>query len=455
MAGARAAGARIVGRTNLHELALGVTGINPWYGTPVNPLDPPRVPGGSSSGSAVAVATGEADVAYGSDTGGSIRIPAACCGTAGLKTTWGRIPLRRGVAAVAQLRHGRARWPATLPAWCAGMELLEPGFAVAETTGVAIGRLRPPADPLIDAAVDQALHDAEWPVLELDAPEWDRATADAGLLLVVEAWESNRDLVARDPDGIGTDVRERLLSGARSTRPRSPRPGPGSGPGQPPLARAARAGRLSRHAHADHLPAPPRRREASCWWRRCTLPVNLAGFPALSLPVPTGGPLPASIQVIGPAAQRGAAAGGRRLVGVSRRRRLTLVARRRRRRRTCAVAGPGPGRWRPGGGAPPRGARTSTRPASPASCRATISSEWPADLDLDPPVRSDRRPSHQPRAEHVAQDVHGPGVGPDVRPGRRTLVVERGHDGAPGRGQIEALGPLHRLTGRAPPSGRG
>ena len=50
LAGARAAGARIVGRTNLHELALGVTGVNPWFGTPVNPLDPSRVPGGSSSG---------------------------------------------------------------------------------------------------------------------------------------------------------------------------------------------------------------------------------------------------------------------------------------------------------------------------------------------------------------------------------------------------------------------
>src|SRR6202044_2074107 len=93
LAGARAAGARIVGRTNLHELALGVTGVNPWFGTPVNPLDPARVPGGSSSGSAVAVAPGEADVAYGSDTGGSVRIPSACCGTAGLKTTWGRISL--------------------------------------------------------------------------------------------------------------------------------------------------------------------------------------------------------------------------------------------------------------------------------------------------------------------------------------------------------------------------
>ena len=63
-AGGPPGGARIVGRTNLHELALGVTGVNQWYGTPVNPLDPP-FPGGSSSGSAVAVATGEADVGSG------------------------------------------------------------------------------------------------------------------------------------------------------------------------------------------------------------------------------------------------------------------------------------------------------------------------------------------------------------------------------------------------------
>jgi len=63
LAGARAAGARIVGKTNLNELAYGASGVNEHFGTPVNPLDPSRVPGGSSSGSAVAVADGEADVA--------------------------------------------------------------------------------------------------------------------------------------------------------------------------------------------------------------------------------------------------------------------------------------------------------------------------------------------------------------------------------------------------------
>src|SRR5215469_16145791 len=93
LAGARAAGAVIVGKANLHELAYGGAGFNEWFGTPVNPLNPELLPGGSSSGSAVAVADGEAEVAYGSDTGGSVRIPSAFCGITGLKTTHGRISL--------------------------------------------------------------------------------------------------------------------------------------------------------------------------------------------------------------------------------------------------------------------------------------------------------------------------------------------------------------------------
>src|SRR5207302_10554380 len=93
LAGSRAAGARIVGKANLHELAMLPIGTNPWFGSPVNPLDPDLIPGGSSSGSAVAVAAGEADVAIGSDTGGSVRVPSACCRTAGLKTTHGRVSL--------------------------------------------------------------------------------------------------------------------------------------------------------------------------------------------------------------------------------------------------------------------------------------------------------------------------------------------------------------------------
>ena len=84
----RAAGAAIVGRTNMSEFAFSGVGVNPHFGTPANPADPatPRIPGGSSSGAAVSVATGAAFIGLGSDTGGSIRIPAALCGIVGFKT---------------------------------------------------------------------------------------------------------------------------------------------------------------------------------------------------------------------------------------------------------------------------------------------------------------------------------------------------------------------------------
>ena len=93
----RAAGAVVFAKANMHEFGIQPTGVNPWHGTPVNPWDPQRVPGGSSSGSAVAVASGIAPVALGSDAGGSIRIPAAINGLVGLKPTYGAVP-QEGVA---------------------------------------------------------------------------------------------------------------------------------------------------------------------------------------------------------------------------------------------------------------------------------------------------------------------------------------------------------------------
>jgi aspartyl-tRNA(Asn)/glutamyl-tRNA(Gln) amidotransferase subunit A len=87
-----AAGAVVVGKANLHEFAWGVTSQNPWYGTVQNPRHPGRTTGGSSGGNAAALAAGLCDIGIGTDTGGSVRLPASCCGVVGLKPSWGRIP---------------------------------------------------------------------------------------------------------------------------------------------------------------------------------------------------------------------------------------------------------------------------------------------------------------------------------------------------------------------------
>ena len=92
----KAAGAVILGKLNMHEFAFGATGVNPHYGPVRNPWDTARMSGGSSSGSGAAVAAGECPAALGTDTGGSVRIPASLCGVVGLKPTYGRVS-RRGV----------------------------------------------------------------------------------------------------------------------------------------------------------------------------------------------------------------------------------------------------------------------------------------------------------------------------------------------------------------------
>ena len=297
LAGLRAAGARIVGRTNLHELALGVTGINPWFGTPVNPLDPSLAPGGSSSGSAVAVATGEADVAYGTDTGGSIRIPAACCGICGLKTTIGRIPVD-GVRPLSPSMDTIGPMAVDVAGLILGMQLLEPGFAIAADAGSPrVGRVRVPAAPEIDDAVTAALRATSWEVTELDPAEWGAATKATGPLLVNEAYQTNKDLLERDADRISPDVAARLDSGRNVT------------PGQLAAATEARerwqvtlAALFGRFdllvTPVLTIPPPPLDRATDLLESRCTLPVNLAGVPALALPVPARGPLPASIQLV-------------------------------------------------------------------------------------------------------------------------------------------------------------
>jgi amidase len=304
MAGARAASAAIVGKANLHELAFGGAGVNEWYGTPVNPLDPELLPGGSSSGSAVAVAEGSADYAYGTDTGGSVRIPSAFCGLAGLKTTYGRISLD-GVWPLAPSFDTVGPIARDVAGLAAAMALLEPGFAAGSSPLTRIGRIRPSAegtDPRVDAAVDAALERSGLQVCELELPEWPAALIHTFVLLDGEAAVVNAPLLA-DPasDGkISADVRARLEQGATVT------------PEQVSQARVfqrswqAQWAALLSSVDAIALPTvaffpPPLAEARQRYFTQLTAPVNLAGLPALALPVPSEHRLPASLQLVGPA----------------------------------------------------------------------------------------------------------------------------------------------------------
>jgi aspartyl-tRNA(Asn)/glutamyl-tRNA(Gln) amidotransferase subunit A len=176
----RGAGAIILGKLNLHEFAYGPEGINLHYGTPWNPWDPEthRLPGGSSSGAGAAVAAGLAAAAIGSDTGGSIRIPAACCGTVGLKPTYGRVSRTGGVPLSWSLDHfgplaRSAVDAATVLAAIAGTDPSDattagqppvdlPGKVEESISGLQLGLLHEyveQCDPAVQTALQQAVRD--------------------------------------------------------------------------------------------------------------------------------------------------------------------------------------------------------------------------------------------------------------------------------------------------------
>jgi len=303
VATARAAGARIVGKTSLTELCWSASGINQWSGTPVNPRDPRRVPGGSSSGSAVAVARGEADIAFGTDTGGSIRIPAACCGVVGLKTAWGRVPLK-GVYPLAPSLDTVGPLGPDVATVEAGMRLMLPGFTVPDMGGLVAGRIEVDADdvdPAVTAAVDRALALAGVTVRRATTWNFRPAVDAAGVLIDAGGFKANAYLMPYI-DQLSPHVQRNLERGARLRRPA--------------VADAERAGEEVRARFAALLAdfpvlvmptlagQPPLLGHRGIMLTLLTAPVNLAGLPALSLPVPAPDGVIASLQVIGESEER-------------------------------------------------------------------------------------------------------------------------------------------------------
>ncbi len=306
VASAREGGARIAGKTGLTELCWSASGINHWTGTPANPRDPRRIPGGSSTGSAVAVATGEADVAFGTDTAGSVRIPAACCGVAGLKTAHGRVPVK-GVYPLAPSLDTVGPLGADMAALELGMRLLEPGFLIPGPPGeLTAARLTVPdelgeAEPAVQAAVDRALAAAG--IAVRDVPGWDADAVRSAVSVLIDAegFRSNAYLMPYLKH-LSPHIQRNLERGARLT------------PSDRAVAERARTAlRATLTALLADYPVlvlptllgePPLLGTRGFGLTTLTAPASLAGLPALTLPVPAPDRVIASLQVIGPTEER-------------------------------------------------------------------------------------------------------------------------------------------------------
>lgn len=299
------AGWSIIGKTTMHELAFGISGINEFAGTAVNAQAPDRIPGGSSSGSAAAVASGEVSIALGTDTGGSIRMPAACCGVAGLKPTFGRVS-RRGVHPTASSLDCVGPFAQSVDGVVAAMSVIAPDFDNQRARNVnrtfRIGLLtNVECEASLLQAVEAAVGQSGLAVQPVRL-EGMAAAYQAGMRVInVETWAAFGHLT--ETGALQPDVQQRLLA-ARGVSPDE-------------LARAevvrdqfsAEVDALLDTVDAIVLPTLPdlpplladvRAGAPILGLTSLVRPFNLSGHPALTLPVPLPNTtLKAGLQLVG------------------------------------------------------------------------------------------------------------------------------------------------------------
>ncbi len=318
---ARQRNVQFVGKANLSEFAVAPSGFNEYFGTPQNPYDGWRkfIPGGSSCGSAVSVASGKADVAFGTDTAGSVRVPAACCGIVGLKTTHGLVPLE-GVYPI-EADHLDTVGPLgkDIARTVQGMDLLQSGFAQRyeaakaarpAAPGIRVGRLKVKGtDEKVDAAVDRALAETGFQIVPLPgdlAEKWEQAKKDGNTIAAAGAWISDRQYANKR--GISLRTKSAILVGRVAYR-RGYRAA---------VARQKEWQRTLKQVFqkVDFIALPTLQStppllppdlkigllEALMLDRQNTVAVNFAGNPALAMPIPLHhGQVPVtSLQLIGP-----------------------------------------------------------------------------------------------------------------------------------------------------------
>jgi 2-dehydropantoate 2-reductase len=303
----RAAGAELLCKTNLLEYAAG--SVNPAYGMTFNPLDLSRTSGGSSTGSAALVAAGVCDYALGSDTGGSIRIPAAYCGIVGLKPTFGLVPVDGVFPLSPSLDHvGTLTRTVEQTATLLGVLSGRP-IRVRAADGLRVGVLRRQLEDRdvrdgVRARVEEALERlarAGFRLVDVDVPELELADRALGAVLLKEAYDVHRVLLEREGDRYGPGTRALVEAGAEVD--------PAAYADGLAVKERVAAGFARVFEEADVLagptvayPAPaedpPVGTPEGDIEARFTGPYNVAGLPAVSLPCGIAeGTLPAGLQL--------------------------------------------------------------------------------------------------------------------------------------------------------------
>ncbi|WP_019531632.1 amidase [Dasania marina] len=293
------AGGELVGKTTMHELAFGMSGVNAWAGTPTNTHYPEYIPGGSSSGSAVAVANGDADFSIGTDTGGSIRVPAACCGVYGFKPTFGRVS-RKGVMPKESELDCVGPMAASAGMIITAMRMMDPSFIKVSGLKVfKLGLVKADVDAGVKSVFEQAIAKLNFELECVELPLMSAAYEAALSLINAEAWNAYGGLL--NTGSIGNDVSARLLAAKNVTSEELD---------------AAKQIRSSFDEDVNSafrnvdflimptLPSFPLKLDDAISGAvdlnisRLVRPFNLSGHPAITIPIQRSGGHPVSIQLI-------------------------------------------------------------------------------------------------------------------------------------------------------------